>query len=156
MRERKDYDYYIFVDYSDNLIGYDIIESSEVPELLPKIVKLRHYRNLKHKKEYLRAMKKLFVREKIDSFVFRSKVFSVRNNLDLFAEVLEFVKKNERCVIFVSVDDFQFKHFKRLLRVMDAENVDVVQESKLKKGTPEYRMSLIIDTKLNMERRRGK
>ncbi len=156
MRNRREYDHYIFIDYSDKLIGYNIIERRGVSELLPKVVKLRHYRNLKHKREYLRAMKKLFVREKIDSLILKSRIFSIRDNLELFTEVLEFVKKNERCVIFVSVDDFQFKHFKRLLNVIDGKNTDIVQESKLKKGTPEHRMSLIIDTKLNIMRRRGK
>jgi hypothetical protein len=156
MRGRKDYNYYIFVDYSDKLIGYNIIKKKDILLLLPKIAKLRHYRNLKHKREYLRAMKKLFIREKIDSLILRSKILQVRNNLDIFTEVLEFIKNNNDCIIFVSVDDFQFKHLKRLLNVVDGDNTDIIQESSLKKGTPEYKMSLIIDTKLNIKRRKEK
>jgi len=71
-----------------------------------------------------------------------------------FSRLKEFVKKNKHCIIFVSIDDFQFKHFKRLLNVVDGGNTEIIQESKLKNGTPEYQMSLIIDTMLNIERRK--
>ena len=154
MVHKKEFDYYIFIDFSENLIGYNIIGKDKVNELLPKIIKLKHYRNLKHKREYLRAMKKLFTREKIDSFILKSRIISIRDNVAIFTEVLEFVKKNTHCIIFVSIDDFQFKHFKRLLNVVDGGNTKVIQESKLKKDTPEYQMSLIIDTMLNIERRK--
>lgn len=151
---KKEFDYYIFVDFSENLIGYNIIGNDKVKELLPKITKLKHYKLLKHKREYLNSMKKPFVREKIASYIEKTKIKSLQNNVDIFAEVLEFVKKHKNCVIFLSVDDFQFRAFRKLVNVVDGEKTEIVKESQIKKGTPEYRMSLIIDTQLNLMRRK--
>jgi len=78
----------------------------------------------------------------------------MRDNIYLFSEILEFIKNHDNCVIFISVDDFQFKNFKKLVQVVDSDRIDVIKESQLKKGTPEYQMSLIIDTKLNLIRRK--
>jgi hypothetical protein len=154
MKDRKEYDYHIFLDYSENLIGYNIIEKKKVKELLLNINKLKHYKNLKHKREYLNSMKNLFVKKKINTFILKMKIFNMRDNIYLFSEILEFIKKHNNCVIFISVDDFQFKNFKKLVHIIDSDRIDVVKESKLKKGTPEYQMSLVIDTKLNLIRRK--
>lgn len=56
----KKFDYYIFIDYSENLIGYIIIEEDKIKELLPRITKIDHYKKTKHKREYINSMKKLF------------------------------------------------------------------------------------------------
>jgi len=66
MKDRKDYDYYLFLDYSENLIGYNIIEKNKIKGLLPNIIKLKHYKGLKHKREYLNSMKSLFIRKNIN------------------------------------------------------------------------------------------
>jgi len=150
----KEFDYYIYVDYSENLIGYTIIEKKEVKDLLLKISKLKHYKGLKHKREYLNSMKKLFVREKIDSLLFRKKIKSLRDNMEIFIDILEFIKKHDNCIIFVCIDDYQFRKFRKMVRLIDGEKTKIVKESSLKKGSCEYQMSLIIDTKLNMERRK--
>ena len=50
MKDRKDYDYYIFVDYSEDLIGYNIIEQKKIIELLPKILRFEHYKGRKIEK----------------------------------------------------------------------------------------------------------
>ncbi|MGD9276690.1 MAG: hypothetical protein PVJ67_05950 [Candidatus Pacearchaeota archaeon] len=149
----KIFDYYIFIDFSENLIGYNIISSKKMFELLPKIVKLKHYKQLKHKREYLSSMKKLFVKEKINSYLEKTKIKKVQKNMDIFAEVLEFVKKHEDCIVFLSVDDFQYRAFRKILKIIDGKKTEVVKESQIKKGTPEYQMSLIIDTQLNLIRR---
>ena len=44
----KEFDYYIFIDYSENLIGYIIIDERRINELLSKISKLKHYTILKY------------------------------------------------------------------------------------------------------------
>ena len=152
--KRKEFDYYIYIDYSENLVGYTIIEKNRLKELLPKISKLKHYKNLKHKKEYLNSMKKLFVREKIDSLLFRKKIKECRNNMDIFIEVFEFIKKHNNCIIFISVDDYQYRKFRKMIDLVDGGKTQVVKESELRKGSDEYQMSLIIDTKLNLERRK--
>ena len=40
--KKEEFDYYIFMDYSENLIGYIIINKEKIKELLPKIIKLKH------------------------------------------------------------------------------------------------------------------
>lgn len=44
-----DFDYYIFIDYSENLIGYNIIEKEKVGELLLKTSRFRHYKAAKER-----------------------------------------------------------------------------------------------------------
>jgi hypothetical protein len=151
---KKEFDYYIYIDFSENLIGYNIIEKSKIRELIPRISKLKHYKTLKHKSEYLNSMKKLFKRNNIGSYLVKAKILNMRENIILFSEVLDFIKKHSSCIIFISVDDFQFRSFKKLIGVLDENNTEVVKESKLQKGTTEYRMSLIIDTQLNIVRRK--
>ncbi|MCK5624280.1 hypothetical protein KAI04_00370 [Candidatus Pacearchaeota archaeon] len=150
----KEFDYYIYIDYSENLIGYNIIEKSKIRELLPKISKLKHYKNLKHKRAYLNSMKKLFVREKIDSLLFKKKIKSCRDNMDIFIEVFEFIKRNNNCIIFISIDDYQYRKFRKMIDLIDGGKTQIVKESELRKGSKEYKMSLIIDTTLNIERRK--
>ncbi len=153
---KNEFDYYIFIDYSENLIGYNIIENKKIREILPKIKKLSHYKTLRHKREYLNSMRKLFAREKIDSYLKKLKIKNIRDNLDIFIEVSEFIKKHDNCIIFVSVDNFQYKKFIKIINLVDSKKVEIVKESQLKKGSIEYRLSLIIDTQLNLNRRNRK
>ena len=154
MRDRKDYDYYIFIDYSDNLVGYSIIEQKKIFELLPKIKKFEHYKTRKHRKVYIQHINSTIKREKITDFFEKIRIDKVNKNMDLFIEVLEFIKKHKNCIIFLCVDDYQFKKFRRLIHLIDGDNTEVRKESQLKKGTPEYQTSLVIDNLLNMERRK--
>ena len=41
MSKKREFDYYIFIDYSENLIGYNIIEKEKVGELLLKTSRFR-------------------------------------------------------------------------------------------------------------------
>jgi len=154
MRDRKDYDYYIFIDYSENLVGYNIIEQKKIDELLPKISKFKHYREHRNKKVYIKHISNTIKRENIKEFFKKIKIAEVKKNLELFTEVLEFVKSHDNCIIFLCIDDYQFKKFRRLLHLVDGENTDIKKESQLKKGTPEYQTSLVIDNLLNIERRK--
>ena len=54
-----EFDYYIFIDYSENYLGYLIIEKEKIKDFLPRISKFAHYRELKHKKAYLNSIKKI-------------------------------------------------------------------------------------------------
>ena len=152
MRE-KEFDYYIFIDYSENLIGYNIIEKSKITELLSKITKLKHYNELEHKREYLNSMKKLFLRYNIPSYVLKMKINNVKDNIDLFSDILNFIKKHESSTIFISVDDFQFRSFNKLVQIVDSDKAKIIKEGQLKKGSMEHKISLIIDTQLNLIRR---
>ena len=61
----KEFDYYIFIDYSEDFIGYDIIEKEKIKELLSRISKIKHYKEVKHKKEYLKSIRKVFDKNNI-------------------------------------------------------------------------------------------
>ena len=156
MKNRKDYDYYIFLDYSEDLIGYNIIEQKKICELLPKISRFGHYKGRRNRKVYLKHISNTIKREKIKSYFERTKIEKSRKNIELFTEILEFIKKHKNCIIFLSVDDYQFKKLRKLLSLVDGGNTDIRKESGLKKGTPEYQMSLVIDNLLNIERRKQK
>jgi len=138
------------------LIGYNIIEKNKVKMLLPKISKLKHYKKLKYKRKYLKKKKKLFVRNEIESYLLKNKIRKMHDNLEIYSDILEFIKKHKNCVIFISVDDKQYHKFRKLVKIINGEKTKVVKEGELKKLTPEYKMSLIIDTKLNLERRKQK
>ncbi len=155
MKDRREYNYYIFIDYSENLVGYSIIEQDKIFELLPKISRFAHYKGHKNRKIYLKKINETIKRENIKEFFERIKIKRVNKNLDLFIEVLDFIKKNKNCIIFLCVDDYQFKKMKKLLYLVDGRNTDVRKESSLKKGTPEYQVSLVIDNLLNIERRKN-
>ncbi len=148
----KQFDYYIFIDFSENLIGYNIIENEKLKELLPKILKFSHYKELKHKKSYIHSMKSRIEKEKILSYFVKYKIKELYKNTDVYADVLEFVKKHENCIIFISVDNRQYKTFNKLVGFVDGKKVVVKKESELIKGTPEYQASLVLDTLLNIER----
>lgn len=151
----KEFDYYIFIDYSENLIGYSIIEKNKVPNLLPKIERFRHYRGSRERKIYLSHIKNTIKREGIRAYFEKIKIVNMRYNLDLFSEVLEFIKKHDNCIIFISVDDFQYELFRKLVHVIDNDKTRVVKESQLKRGSIEYQLSLVLDNLLNIERRKN-
>ncbi len=48
MGRKKEFDYYIYIDYSENYLGYLIIENQKIKGFLPKISKFAHYRKLKY------------------------------------------------------------------------------------------------------------
>lgn len=156
MKNRKNYDYYIFLDYSEDLVGYNIIEQKKIIELLPKISRFEHYKGRRNRKIYLKHINNTIRREKIKSFFEKIKIEESRKNVELFIEILEFIKKHKNCIIFLSVDDYQFKKLRKLLYLIDGKNTDIRKESQLKKGTPEYQVSLVIDNLLNIERRKQK
>ncbi len=118
-------------------------------------MKIVHYKNLKHKREYISAMKKRFQRDRVTEFLFRWKIRNMRLNLEIFTDVIGFVNKNDNCVIFISVDNHQYKPFIKLIQLVShKKDLVVMKESELKRDSIEYKLSLIIDTMLNMERRK--
>jgi len=149
---KPQFDYYIFIDYSKNLIGYNILEKSRIKELLPKLSKFKHYRGLKGRKNYLKHVKNTIKQHKIRSYFEKTKVMGLKENIELFAEVLKFVKNKKNCSFFISVDDYQYRNFRKLADVLDGSSNQIVKESKLKHFFNEYKLSLVIDNILNIER----
>jgi len=151
------FDYYIFIDYSESLIGYLVIEYPKIKDLLPKISRLRHYRESKKRKLYLKNVKLSFKNNNIKKYFLKFKIKSKIDSIEIYSDVLEFLKKHkDNCLIFISVDNNQFKNFKKLVGIIDCTSTKIVKESELKRGTPEYQISLVLDNLLNIERRRIK
>ena len=146
-------DYYIFIDYSSDLIGYNIIEKEKIQEILPKIAKFRHHKEERHKKIYLHKIKREIKNTSLASLLLKQKIMHIKDNLIVFAEIINFVKNNDNCIIFMSVDNNQFKAFTNLLDMIPhKDHIIVKKESELKRQSLEHRLSLIIDTMLNIER----
>jgi len=138
------------------LDGYNIIKQEKISELLPKISKFEHYKNRRHRKIYLKHISNTIKRERIKSYFEKIRIEKSTRNVDLFIEILEFIKRHENCIIFLSVDDCQFKKLRKLIYLIDERNTEIRKESELKKGTPEYQINLVIDNLLNIERRKQK
>lgn len=148
----KQFDYYIFIDYSVNYLGYIIIGKENVREFLPRISKFKHYRELKHKKAYLDSMKKVVEKNEIRKYCSRLKIKKTEATPEIYSDILEFLKKHDNCLVFVCVDDKQFRNFNKLVHLVDGKNTTVIKESKLKKHSFEYKINLVLDTLLNLAR----
>ncbi len=148
----KEFDYYIFIDFSESLIGYAIIDKIKFKELLPKITRFRHYKDSDNKKIYIKNIRNTIKRENIISSFIRVKIKNMCSNMDIYSDILEFLKKHENCIIFISIDNRQYTAFRRLINIVEGERVIVRQESELIEGTPEYQVSLVLDNLLNIER----
>ena len=145
--------YYVFIDYSMNLIGYNIIEHENIPKLIPLLVKFRHYKTQRHKGTYILKMKRDINNSGINGLLYKQKITEIRYNMLIFLDVLEFVKKNDNCAIFMSIDNNQHNAFIKLFNMIPhKDHVKIVKESELRKKSIEYRLSLIIDNMLTIER----
>lgn len=151
---KEDFDYYIFIDYSENLIGYIIISKEKINELLQKTSKLKHYRGLKYKVQYLNAIKKSFEKNKILEILVKYRITELRQNIEVCSEIFGFCVKFKESKIFICIDDRQYRGFMRLASMIDGRRFKIIKEGQLKKDSMEYRLSLIIDTLLNLKRTR--
>jgi len=148
----KQFDYYVFIDYSEDYLGYLIIERDKIKEFLPKISKFAHYRELKHKGAYLKSIKQRIDEHEVCSHFCRLKIRRVTDTPEIYSDILEFLNVHHKCLVFISVDNKQYSNFEKIVKIIDGANIKVVKESELKKQTPEYRISLVLDTLLNLTR----
>lgn len=148
----KEFDYYVFIDYSEKYLGYLIIEKEKIKDFLPKISKFAHYRELKHKKAYLNSIRKIVAKNNIRSYLCGLKIRKTEATPEIYSDILDFLKKHDNCLVFICVDDKQFKNFNKIVRIIDGKNTKVIKESELKKHTPEYKINLVLDTLLNLAR----
>jgi hypothetical protein len=130
----KEFDYYIYIDYSENLIGYAIIEKTKFKDLLPKITRFAHYKELKQKSSYIH------------------KIRNKNQNMEIYLDVFEFLKNHSNCIIFISIDNHEYSNFIKFVKIIEGNKVVIKKESQLLKGTSEYQASLVLDTILNIER----
>ncbi|MFH0712096.1 MAG: hypothetical protein V1889_03225 [archaeon] len=148
----KEFDFYVFIDYSENYLGYLIIEKEKIRNFLPKISRFAHYRELKHKKAYLDSVRKIVDKNKICSYFYKLKIRKTEATPEIYSDILDFLKKHDNCLIFVCVDNKQFRNFSRIVHIIDGKNIKVVKESELKKNTSEYKINLVLDSLLNLAR----
>jgi len=151
----REFDYYIFIDYSENFIGYDIIEDKKIPKILPFLRKFKHYKDTKNRKLYLKNINTTIIKNRIKDYFFKIKIKTVRSTPEIYSDIIKFISKYKNCIIFISVDDRQFKNFKRIVNIINKEKTVVKKESELKKGSTEYMVSLVLDNLLNIERRKN-
>lgn len=145
------FDYYIFLDYSEYLVGYSIFERNKIEVILSLIKKLKHYRDVKCKPAYLASIKRIIDRKELADNIYKTKIMHMRQNLIIFTEVIEFLKVHPHSAVFVSIDDNQYISFQRLICLMELHAL-IIKESELKKDSAEYKLSLVIDNMLNLKR----
>jgi len=152
----KQFDYYVFIDYSESFLGYLIIEQSKIREIIPKISKFAHYKELKHKSTYIHSIKRVIENNKVLQYLLKVKIKRTTDTPEIYSDILEFLKEHDNCLVFISVDNKQYSNFERLVNIIDGTHTKVVRENELRKDTFEYRISLVLDTILNIERLRHK
>jgi len=124
----------------------------KLKELIPKISRLKHYRKAGDKKQYLKNVKKAFIKDNIQSSFLKLKIKGIYKNMEIYLDILEFLKKHQNCIIFISVDNHQYPAFRKMINIVDGDNIIVKQESELLEGSPEYQVSLVLDNLLNIQR----
>ena len=150
------FDYYLFLDYSEELIGHIIISGNKVDFILPRISKFKHYKELNNKLAYLHSIKKVINSNKLVELIYEVKILPLRKSIELFSRILSFLHQNSGKRIFMSIDNNQFKSFSMVVKeFINNKNLKIVKEGELRKDTPEHKMSLVIDTLLNIERRKN-
>ena len=155
-KEENKFDYYICIDYSENLIGYTIISKDKMDEILPRISRFRHYKESKNRKVYLKHVHTTFKKENISSYFLKFKIKRIYESIEIYLDILDFIKTHDHCVIFISVDDKQHIKFRKLVNIIDTKKTKIVKESELKRGTVEYQLGLVIDNLLNIKRKQLK
>jgi len=147
----RPFDYYIFIDFSENYIGYSLIESKKISLVLPLIRKFKHYRDSKFKKLYIKNINKTVKKDKIKDYFYKIKIREIKSTPEIYADLAEFITKHKN--IFISVDNSQYRNFKKFVNIIDGENILVKKESELKRDSIEHKLSLVIDNLLNIKRR---
>ncbi|MEK6955746.1 MAG: hypothetical protein AABW52_03730 [Nanoarchaeota archaeon] len=108
----NNFEYYIFIDYSENILGYFIIKEQDINSLMPKISKFSHYRELKYKSSYIHSIKKVIEEKDIIHHFLKLKIKDMKYTLEIYADLVEFLDKNDNCLIFISIDDTNTLIFK--------------------------------------------
>jgi hypothetical protein len=152
----NEFDYYIYIDYSENLLGYLIVEHIKIKDMLPCITKFNHYKELKHKSSYLHSIKRIIEINQIKKLFLKLKIRNVIETPEIYSDILEFIKNYNNCLIFISVDNKQYSNFEKLVKIIDGKNIKIVKENELKRDSKEYKISLVLDTFLNIERLKKK
>ena len=148
----REFDYYIFIDYSEDYLGYLIIDKEKVNEILPKISKFKHYRKARNRKLYLNNASKTLRRENIYASFLKFDLCKNNEKLKVYTEVLDFVIKFSNWNIFISIDDHEYSNFTQIFNPINSAKIILKKESELREKTCKYQMNLVLDTILNLKR----
>lgn len=149
---KREFDYYLFIDYSENLIGYLFLGKNELKKCLLASSRFKHYREIKNRKTYLKHIKPLFYSGEILSCFLKKKIRNIIDTPEIFSDITKFLVDNCGKNIFISIDDRQYKNFEKFVKIFDKKSIFVIKEGKLKRDGIEYKINLILDTWLNLER----
>ena len=100
--------------------------------MLPKISRFRHYKDSRDKKLYIKNVKNTIKRENIYSYFLRIKIKDISRNIEIYSDVLEFLKKHPNSIVFASIDNHEYPNFIKLVNILDGENIKVMKESEVK------------------------
>jgi hypothetical protein len=151
----RDFNYHVFVDYSLDHIGYIIVESKNLKGIMKLTRKLHHYSEIKHKDKYIKDILKNVKWKNIDSLIMRKNFVKLETDLKVIDEILGFIKENQGEIIFISISDHYYYSFMKLVELLEGNhNFLIVKKSDIKKDSFEYRLSLLLETELNLKRRK--
>ncbi len=148
----KEFDYYIFIDYSEDYLGYLIVSKEKIKEALLKTTKFKHYKEVRCKSAYIKSVKKSIQLNELYLLFDKIKIKKKCDTLEIYFEILNFLKNNFDKKIFICVDDKQYFSFQKMTNIFNSKEVFIIKESKLNKYSSEYKLNLILDTILNLTR----
>ena len=132
---KSEFDYYVFIDYSENLIGYLFLEKEKIENCLEVASRFNHYRETRNRKLYLKNAKKTFDKKEILACFIKKKIRNVLETPEIFADIARFLKENKKSKIFVSIDDRRYRNFQKFVEILEEKNLKIVNEGKLKKNS---------------------
>jgi|SRR3989344_7675166 len=150
----KEFDYYVFIDFSENIIGYLILEKQSINKILPKITKFAHYKETKSKSNYLHAIIKNIKKSQLIKDFFEINIKETKKTHEIYNQLDIFLKNNAKAEIFISIDNKEYTNFQRLIK--NINRIKIIKESNLKKDSKEYKLNLVLDTLLNIQRLKNK
>ena len=81
--KRSIIDYYIYLDYSERLVGYIIVQKEQIQNILSRTSKLHHYKDIKNKKGYIQSVKKIFDNNQIEQYLLKCRIKELKDNLSI-------------------------------------------------------------------------
>lgn len=96
---KLNFEYYIFIDYSEDFLGYLIISQKKISEALKNTLKFAHYRHVKNKRAYLKSIRDRTNNQNLRQY-FITKVRKTSENFEIYNDILAFLKENPKKTYF--------------------------------------------------------
>lgn len=150
------FNYHIFIDVSSEMAGYMIVESKKFEEILLLTAKLHPYSKIKRKEKYLESVSKNVRWRKVKTLIEDLVIEKREMQVGLFKDIATLLQENKDNLYFISVSDRIYFDVSKLLELVEKKNYLIVKSSDLKKDSEEFKVSLILETLLNLKRRKKK